>query len=68
MSELDKDADEHKDDGILIYALSCAAVFVWSISTKHTLKESVVVSPVLGIVLTFLFLGIRDLVQKLFKK
>jgi hypothetical protein len=64
----DKDADEHKDDGILIFGLSCVAVFVWSISTNHTLKESAVASPVFGIVLTFLFLGIRDLIKNILKK
>ena len=63
-----KDPDDYKDDGVLILFVSSIVVFLWAFLTNHSLRESAAIAPVIGLVLTFVFAGMRDLVRKLLKK
>jgi UDP-N-acetylmuramyl pentapeptide phosphotransferase/UDP-N-acetylglucosamine-1-phosphate transferase len=70
MSEVEKkdESDEGSNDGVFIYIVSLAVSFLWAILNKYPLSDTAAIAPVLGLVVSFVFVGIRSAVRKILKK
>jgi hypothetical protein len=70
MSEVEKkdESDESSNDGVFIFLVSWAIAFSGASLSGYHLKESVAISPILGLIGSFVFVAIRGAVRKILKK
>jgi hypothetical protein len=70
MSEVENkdEADKDSNDGVYIFLVSWVLAFFGTLISGYHLKETAAISPILGLIISFIFISIRGVVRKILKK